>query len=145
MSLAPNFNDLGVFVLDQAAIEDLKASARASPLRRARFCLHPSNESYVQEMVIALFNDSVVEPHKHPVNKPESYHLIEGAMDVHIFDPHGNRKQLIQLRLDGVRMYRIRGNVWHQPLAVSECAVYHEVYTGPFNKMADVFYKDWKN
>lgn len=145
MNLAPKFNDLGVFVLDQAAIEDLKASARKSPLRRARFCLHPSIDSYVQEMVIALFNDSVVEPHKHPVNKPESYHLIEGAMDVHIFDPHGNRCQRIQLRLDAARMYRIKGNVWHQPMAVSECAVYHEVYTGPFNKSADVFYEDWRN
>lgn len=144
MNLSPNFNDLGVFVLDQAAIESLKAAAQSSPLRRARFCLHSSNESSVQEMVIALLKDSVVEPHKHPSGKPESYHLIEGAMDVHIFDPRGHKVQLIPLRLNGARMYRIRGNVWHQPLAVSDYAVYHEVYTGPFNKLTDVFYKDWK-
>lgn len=143
MNLPPLMNEHGVFVLDAAVVDSLKQAARMSPLRRARICLHSGLESPVQEMIIALCSDSVVEPHRHPIHKPESYHLVDGAMDVNIFDVAGRRIQEIQLREDGARMYRIRGNVWHQPLAVSECVVYHEVYTGPFSKEADVYYKDW--
>ncbi len=143
MNLPPPINEHGVFVLDAAVIESLKAAARASPLRRARICLHPGLDSPVQEMIIALCRDSSLEPHRHPAHKPESYHLVDGEMDVNIFDAAGRRIQLIHLRQDGARMYRIRGDVWHQPLALSECAVYHEVYTGPFDKAADVYYQDW--
>ena len=143
MNLPPSINESGVFVLDTAVIESLKQAARSSPLRRARICLHSNWDSPVQEMIIALCRDSIVEPHRHPAHKPESYHLVEGAMDVNIFDSAGRCIQQIQLRQDGALMYRIRGEVWHQPIAVSEYAVYHEVYTGPFYKETDVYYKDW--
>jgi cupin fold WbuC family metalloprotein len=143
MNFPPLSNEYGVFVLDSAVVESLKLAAFQSPLRRVRICLHSSLDSPVQEMIIALCRNSVIEPHRHPVDKPESYHLIDGAMDVNIYDPLGKRLQRIQLRKDGACMYRIHGGVWHQPLAVSECAVYHEVYTGPFSKEVDVRYKDW--
>ena len=37
-------------------------------------------------------------------------------------------------------MYRIQGNIWHQPVPISEWVIYHEVYTGPFIKEEDVEY-----
>lgn len=143
MNLPPPVNANGVFVLDNDVIAELKAAASASPLRRARICLHPDLDSPVQEMIIALSRDSVIEPHCHPGHKPESYHLVDGAMDVNIFSAEGSLLQVIHLRPDGARMYRINGNVWHQPVAVSDCAVYHEVYTGPFEKQVDVSYQQW--
>lgn len=138
-SISPN----GVFVFNIATLESLKNAARANLMRRARICLHSNLESPVQEMIIALCSDSIIEPHRHPANKPESYHLIDGEMDVNIFDESGNVIECIHLRHGHASMYRIDGNVWHQPIAVSECAVYHEVYTGPFNKDEDVFYNNW--
>ena len=143
MNLPPLINKHGVFVLDTTVVESLKQAARQSPLRRIRICLHSGLESPVQEMIIALCRDSVIEAHRHPIDKPESYHLVDGAMDVNIFNSTGKFLQQIKLRKEGAQMYRIQGGVWHQPLAVSECAVYHEVYTGPFSKEADVYYKDW--
>jgi len=143
MNLPPLVNENGVFVLDDAVVKSLIQAACMSPLRRARICLHQDLESPVQEMIIALCSDSVVHPHRHPSHKPESYHLVYGEMDVNIYDSKGLCVQQIHLRQDGDRMYRIRGGVWHQPLAISRCAIYHEVYTGPFSKEADVYYKDW--
>lgn len=143
MSIVPAIYNADVFILDSSAIHSLKLAALNSPLRRARICLHSDAESPVQEMVIALFRDSVIEPHRHPLHKPESYHLVEGQMNVNIFDEQGHCIRQIEMRGDGIRMYRIGGNVWHQPVAVSEYVVYHEVYTGPFDKLVDVQYNDW--
>lgn len=146
MNLTFPINEHGVFVLDGAVINSLKSAARKSPLGRARICLHIDTNSPVQEMIIALCKNSLVETHRHPVHKPESYHLLEGEMDVNIFASTGEVIQVIKLHQNGVRMYRIQGNVWHQPISISECAVYHEVYTGPFEKNEDVFYlkKEYK-
>lgn len=140
MNLTSPINEHGVFVLDSAVIKSLKSAARKSPFGRARICLHIDTNSPVQEMVIALCKNSIVEPHRHPIHKPESYHLLEGEMDVNIFASTGEVIQVIKLHQNGVRMYRIQGNVWHQPISISECSVYHEVYTGPFEKNEDVFY-----
>ena len=41
-------------------------------------------------------------------------------------------------------MYRIKGDIWHQPIPVSEWVVYHEVATGPFLKSDDVIYLEDK-
>jgi len=82
MNIPPGISPNGVFVLDAKGIESLKNAARSSDMRRARICLHGNLQSPVQEMVIALCSDSIVEPHRHPVHKPESYHLIDGEMDV---------------------------------------------------------------
>jgi cupin fold WbuC family metalloprotein len=140
MNLPPQINEHGVFLLDAAVVESLKQAARMSPLRRARICMHQDLESPVQEMIIALCRDSLVQPHRHPTRKPESYHLIEGNMNVNIFDDSGILIQVLELRQNGPRLYRIEGGVWHQPVAISECAIYHEVYTGPFTKEKDVAY-----
>ena len=40
-------------------------------------------------------------------------------------------------------MYKIQGDVWHQPIPDSEWVVYHEVATGPFDKERDVIYSKW--
>ena len=37
-------------------------------------------------MIIALCSESHIPPHKHPKNKPESYHIIEGILKVNIFE-----------------------------------------------------------
>jgi cupin fold WbuC family metalloprotein len=145
MNLPPYINEHGVFVLESSIVESLIQAARNSPMRRARICLHSGLDSPVQEMIIALCRDSIVEPHIHPSHKPESYHLVYGSMKVNIFDSSGCCVQQIHLQQGGAHMYRIRGGVWHQPLAVSDCAVYHEVYTGPFSKEADVCYNEWRS
>jgi cupin fold WbuC family metalloprotein len=145
MNLPAIINHNGVFLLDALVIQALKAAAQNSELRRARICLHNSPNSSVQEMIIALCKDSMVSTHRHPIGKPESYHLIEGEMDVNIYNDLGFRSQVINLRQNQARMYRILGGVWHQPIAISNIAIYHEVYTGPFNKGLDVEYLSIQN
>jgi cupin fold WbuC family metalloprotein len=133
-----------VFVLDEQKIIELKSIALKHPLKRARFCLHESQESSVQEMVIVAHRESNIEAHKHPINKPESYHIIDGQLSVNIFSPDGEViKNIILSDHSHPKMYRINGDIWHQPVPVSEWVVYHEVFTGPFDKNFDVKYNAW--
>jgi cupin fold WbuC family metalloprotein len=69
-------------------IERLKSVARQSEQRRARLCLHRSNDDRLHEMIIALCSDCLFQPHRHP-NKSESFHMIEGRVAIVIFDDAG--------------------------------------------------------
>ena len=133
-----------IFVLDDSKILQLKQLALNHPLRRSRICLHNSREEFVQEMIIVAHKDSHFEEHRHPINKPESYHVIEGELEVRVYSDVGEVIETILLSHNSSpRMYRIQGNVWHRPIVISEWTIYHEVYTGPFNKDFDIMYKNW--
>ena len=134
-------NSAEVFILKNEIIEKLKKIAIKHPLKRARLCLHENLENKVHEMIIVAHKDGKIEPHKHPSSKPESYHVLEGELKVSIFDDDGSVKQTYFLKEDShPKMYRIKGNVWHQPVPVTDWVVYHEVATGPFIKEEDVIF-----
>lgn len=123
-------------------IEQLKRKALNSADKRARLLLHWSPDEPVTEMVIALHKFSDIRPHRHPQHKSESYHVIEGTLGVSIFEDDG--RQHMFLKLDERKpLYRMRGGWFHQPIALTEWCIFHEVYTGPFVKDHDVEYADW--
>jgi len=129
------------FFLEDKNIINLKKIAFEHPLKRSRICLHSSNENNVQEMIIVAHKSTDIGIHRHPINKPESYHVLEGLLKVCIFDDYGNIKIEKELFSDKhPRMYKIDGNIWHKPIPISEWVVYHEVATGPFVKEKDVEY-----
>jgi len=134
-------NESDVFLLTNSIINNLKELALNHPYKRARVCLHEDLDKKVHEMIIVAHKDGLIEPHKHPENKPESYHVIEGTLKVLIFDNNGAIKEKFFLYEDKhPKMYRIKGNIWHQPIPESDWVVYHEVATGPFIKDKDVIY-----
>lgn len=135
-------------VVTLKTVQELKDLAWRHPLRRARICLHHGPAEPTQEMVLAVHKSSYLRPHRHPSSKSESYHVIEGEMDVNIFASNGSLERVIRLSAEGrgtggAFMYRITNGVWHQPVAVSEWVIYHETYTGPFVKESDVEYAPW--
>lgn len=130
-----------IFFLEKEKIDELKSIALKHPLKRSRICLHKSDDDIVHEMIIVAHKSSNLEAHRHPIDKPESYHVIEGELKVVIYSDDKKIKETKLLYSDRhPRMYRIKGNVWHQPMAMSEWVIYHEVATGPFIKEIDVEY-----
>ena len=93
-------------------------------------------------MIIVAHKDSYVRPHKHSPERSESYHVIEGELEVTVYDDKGRVQQLFWLN-EKVPFYRLRGGFYHEPRPVSEWVIYHEVFTGPFDKDKDVIYADW--
>ncbi len=127
-------------------VKELKLRASASPRKRFRLCLHHKNEHRTHEMVNVFYKDTFMPPHRHPQGKSESYHIIEGTMTVYFFDNNGKLIRLIEMEKAGGQkafLYRLSSNEWHMPVATSEWLVYHETYSGPFNKDYDVEFSVW--
>ena len=69
-------------------------------------------------------------------------------MKVVIFEEDGLVRQAFTLSApgagqDGAFLYRMSSNFYHFPIPVSEWVVFHETFTGPFDKDNDVQYAPW--
>ena len=136
------FNKKTIWFYDKKLITILKKKAEKSKNKRSRILLHTSLKSQVQEMIIALHESSDVPAHRHPLNKSESYFIIEGKMKLEIYDQKGKVKKIIQMgSINSGKPFYYRmskGNLWHRPIATSKFCVYHETFAGPFIKSRDV-------
>lgn len=133
--------DTEIAVVDATIIQILKGMADDAHNKRSRACM-AHTDSPMQEMVIVLKEGSYIRPHRHPRGKSESYHIIEGELLVKVFTPDGQTYREIVLNKT-TPFYRLKGGWYHQPKALTDYAVYHECYTGPFEKATDVQYADW--
>lgn len=114
----------------------LKQKAAQSPRKRARICAHKSNEDGLHEMLIAISAGSYIHPHKH-IAKSESFHIVEGLVDVMILDDQGALVDVVKLGEPGSGRsyyYRLSDSLFHTLIIRSEMLVMHEVTNGPFNK-----------
>ncbi len=112
----------------------IKAQAAANDRRRARICAHKSNDDKLHEMIIAISMQSYIHPHKHP-GKSESFHIVEGAVDIVVFDDDGVVTEAIELgdpTTGRFFFYRLEKNAYHTLLLKTEFLVVHEITNGPF-------------
>jgi len=122
----------------------LKTEATNSPLGRCRVCVHVDDAAMVQEMILALRQDVLFRPHRHP-NKTESFHMIEGALDIVVFDAGGTPLRKVELAAIGGGKsfyYRLNESLYHAILPRTPLVVFHETTTGPFSK-TDADFADW--
>jgi hypothetical protein len=122
--------------LGSEEIAFLKRQAQISPRKRARICAHKSNDDALHEMVIAISADSYIHPHRH-VGKAESFHIIDGEVDVAVFEDEGKLSDVIQLGPPGSGRsfyYRLSHSAFHTLLIRSEFLIVHEVTNGPFDR-----------
>lgn len=122
-------------VVDSCIIDELKRAADASPLKRARLCLHRANEDPVHEMLIVLAGDVYIRPHRH-LNKPESFHLLAGDVSAIFFNDAGEpeREERLGRSPASPFIYRVTHPVYHTQLAWSQHVVFYECTRGPFLK-----------
>ncbi len=140
--------DASVFVMESAIsyISDrelaiLRDAATNAPRRRARINLHPDDADPLHEMIIAVGRGSYIRPHRHP-GKSESFHLIEGTVDVVVFDDAGAITQVISLearRGEAPFYYRMSRPFFHTIIIRSDLLIMHEVTNGPFRSGAAVY------
>ncbi len=131
----------GIVTVDRAAIAGLVRDAARNPRRRIRLCTHASVDDAVHEMMIVHERSCYVRPHKH-VGKSESFHVIEGDVDVVIFDDAGNVTDVIPMGPYGsgrAFFYRIAQPLFHTLLIRSDVLVFHETTAGPFRREQTLF------
>ena len=123
-----------IVIWGEEDIAFVKRTAAASPRRRARICAHRSNEDALHEMIIAISAASYIRPHRH-IEKAESFHVIEGEVDVALFDEAGSMVDVIELGVPGSGRrfyYRLSHSAFHTLVIRTEYLVVHEVTSGPF-------------
>ena len=130
-----------VFVADESIVRlgagqmsFLRQQALSSNRKRARICTHRSNDDALHEMLIAISATSYIHPHKH-ASKVESFHIIEGLVDVVVFDDAGGIVDVVELGdvSTGKNFYyRLSDSLFHTLLIHSDFLIVHEVTNGPF-------------
>jgi len=139
------FNTQPVLGISGAMVREVKERALASVLGRFRICLHHATHDAVQEMVIAVRRGSYMQPHCHPC-RSTSLLVLEGTLDVHLFDDHGHRQRTITLSpypAGDPFCLRLESLVWHMPMCRSDVCVFYETLQGPFLQDASNLWAPW--
>ncbi len=122
----------------------LREAARLDPLGRARVCLHRDPEDRIHEMVIVFCAGSYTRPHRH-LAKSETFHVVEGELDIMFFDDSGEPAQVVHMgawETGSAAVYRMADSRWHTVIPRSEIVILHEITNGPFRR-EDTIYPDW--
>ena len=130
--------------LGSGEISLLKQRLANAPRGRVRLCAHPGNDDLLHEMIIALSRQSYIRPHRHP-NKSESFHIIQGAVDIIIFDDVGgitDRLSLGDLSTGLPMFYRLNAPLFHTLIIRSDVLVFHETTNGPL-RAGDAEFAAW--
>jgi cupin fold WbuC family metalloprotein len=130
-----------IVTVDANDIATLVREAGENVRRRVRLCTHASVDDRVHEMFIVHERACYVRPHKH-AGKSESFHVVEGEVDVVIFDDGGNVTGVIAMgdyRSGKPFFYRIAEPLYHTLLIRSGVLVFHETTAGPLRREETVF------
>ena len=128
------FADERIVKLGRQELDLLIQGAKANQRKRMRICAHPDAEDRLHEMFIVIQQGSYIRPHKH-LNKSESFHVIEGSVDIVLFDDYGNITGVNRVadHASGEAFYhRISDPCFHTLLIRSDFLVFHEITNGPF-------------
>jgi cupin fold WbuC family metalloprotein len=134
----------GVVRLAAADLAPIVERATRSPRRRARLCAHPGPADPLHEMLICLARDTYVRPHRH-AGKSESFHVIDGELDVVLFHDDGAIREVIRLgpyASGRAFFYRLMEPCFHTVLVNTPHALFHETTNGPFDP-AETEFAPW--
>jgi len=130
-----------VVKVDRNVTEFLKSKSASNNRKRVRLSAHGDIADKLHEMIIVLTGKGYIRPHKHS-GKSESFHIIEGLLDVVIFGEDGKVADVIQMgdyASGRIFYYRIPDAIYHAPFVKSDSAVFHEVTNGPFSRTDTIF------
>lgn len=126
---------------DRLDIKHFKQLSLHNARKRIRLCAHFNESDSLHEMFIVHKKDTYVRPHKHP-GKTESTHIIEGLVDIVLFDDKGKIERVISMgdyASGKTFYYRMSAPIFHTLIIRSEVLVFHETTGGPFDKKATIF------
>jgi len=144
------FNEEVLFATDAIVsvntkdIEELKQKAMGNKRRLIRLCAHKDLEDSIHEMLIVHEKGYYVRPHKH-LNKIESFHIIEGVVDIVLFHEKGQISGTLAMGdySTGLKFfYRLPPSIYHTLLITSDVVVFHEITNGPFRR-SDMVFAPW--
>jgi cupin fold WbuC family metalloprotein len=131
--------------IDKDDIDSLKSRALGNVRERARLCTHLSVDDAVHEMLIVHTSGTYIRPHKHS-DRSESFHIVEGRLDIVMFDDQGGAQELIELGeySSGYPFFwRINESRYHTVIPRTAIVVFHETTGGPFVRATSFVPAPW--
>ena len=130
-----------IVTINSGDIERLKDMAASNSRKRVRLCCHNDIENILHEMLIVHARGVYIRPHKH-IAKSESFHIIQGKLNVVIFNDDGSILEVVTMSDYGSNenfFYRLSKNYFHTVIPQSNWAVFHETTNGPFRRKDTIF------
>jgi cupin fold WbuC family metalloprotein len=121
-------------------IEARKDSTRG----RTRILMHPNSASKLHEMYVLYGKQTFIRANMH-IDKDESVYVLEGIVDVVLFENAGNISEVVRLEANSASVGSfiiLPANQYHTVIIRSEIALLFESTPGPFNPAVTV-YADW--
>ena len=126
----------GIVQVRPGDVAEVVRKGTTNARKRARLCAHPGPEDRLHEMLIVLDRGTYIRPHRHG-GKAESFHIIEGELDVVVYHDDGAIREVIRMGPYGsgkVFYYRIMEPCYHSVLINTAYALFHETTNGPFQR-----------
>lgn len=138
---APEESVLGIS--DKLVLQVVQGS-RISERKRMILPLHKGDSALLQRMLNAVQPGTYIRPHRHASDRPESIIVLQGAIQVFIFNDDGDVFQRLELRA-GCPTFGIdlEGGVWHCFQSLEPDTVLFEVKPGPYDPNTDKEFAPW--
>jgi cupin fold WbuC family metalloprotein len=130
--------------IDSDTVEYLKAKALGTSSKSIRLCFHLDTREPVQEMLIVHSRDGYIRPHRH--DHGASYHVVDGQLDVVMFDNAGQVTGVVRMGeyASGMNFYwRISAKTFYTLIPRSDPVVFHETLNGPFDPITSTEWAEW--
>ena len=122
----------------------LVSRARENERQRAHLNVHDTLDAPVQRLFIVMEPETYIPPHRHSqANKWEFLVLIDGALDLLVFDDDGTVSQRTSLAPDRIRAVELPPGTWHGYVAMAPDTVVLEVKEGPFTPTPEHDFAPW--
>ena len=119
-------------LIDKKILDELTASAKASPRLRMNFNFHQSLEDKCHRMLNAVEPGSDILIHRHP-DKDESFVVLRGKVRSTTYNDDGTVIESVVLsQEDGLYGVDIPKGVWHKQESLESGSVVFECKEGPF-------------
>ena len=119
------------FTLSKKKIKQLKLLSKLNQNENVRICLHRTKKDALHNMIIYLNKKNFSEIHKHN-STDEIYQIISGKLKIKIFKKNKSLLKTIELSKDKNPIFRMKKNVLHQTVPVTDYVIFHECRLSPY-------------
>ena len=114
-------------------LNELVATAQGSARMRTNLNIHESPDADVQRLFLAFEPGTYVRPHRHPqAHKWELFIVLEGELDLLLFNDLGEIVERITLSAAATRVVEIPPNTWHSYISKKSGTLALEIKQGAY-------------
>jgi cupin fold WbuC family metalloprotein len=131
-------------IITSEDLEQLTIQAKNAPRLRANLNVHKTLEAGVQRLFIATEPGTYIRPHRHPQpDKWEFFVILEGQIDLLIFDQDGNVLQRVSMTPSSTRAVEVPANVWHTYVCMRTGTMALEIKQGAYIQPTEKDFASW--